>query len=133
MKKVIDVVPKGGAVPIPDGRFFCDWQGKGVDFFQNCVIIHYVPLGGLAQLVRAPASHAGGRWFESISLHQTKHPIRLDGVFCLVLVFRVMDSNPSKCNADERCRRRLDGAEHLFSANGRKCNPSPLVSTIKEP
>ena len=26
--------------------------------------------GGLAQLVRAPASHAGGRWFESISLHQ---------------------------------------------------------------
>ena len=27
--------------------------------------------GGLAQLVRAPASHAGGRWFESISLHQS--------------------------------------------------------------
>jgi hypothetical protein len=29
--------------------------------------IHY---GGLAQLVRAPASHAGGHWFESSSLHQ---------------------------------------------------------------
>ncbi len=27
--------------------------------------------GGLAQLVRAPASHAGGHWFESSSLH---HP-----------------------------------------------------------
>ena len=27
--------------------------------------------GGLAQLVRAPASHAGGHWFESSSLHQT--------------------------------------------------------------
>ena len=26
--------------------------------------------GGLAQLVRAPASHAGGHWFESSSLHQ---------------------------------------------------------------
>ena len=26
--------------------------------------------GHVAQLVRAPASHAGGRWFESISLHQ---------------------------------------------------------------
>ena len=30
--------------------------------------------GGLAQLVRAPASHAGGHWFESSSLHQTKTP-----------------------------------------------------------
>ena len=28
--------------------------------------------GGLAQLVRAPASHAGGHWFESSSLHQRK-------------------------------------------------------------
>ena len=28
------------------------------------------PFGGLAQLVRAPASHAGGHWFESSSLHQ---------------------------------------------------------------
>ena len=28
------------------------------------------PNGGLAQLVRAPASHAGGHWFESSSLHQ---------------------------------------------------------------
>ena len=30
--------------------------------------------GGLAQLVRAPASHAGGHWFESSSLHQIKTP-----------------------------------------------------------
>ena len=29
------------------------------------------PHGGLAQLVRAPASHAGGHWFESSSLHQS--------------------------------------------------------------
>ena len=37
--------------------------------------------GGLAQLVRAPASHAGGHWFESSSLHQTEsHPKRV--VFC---------------------------------------------------
>ena len=28
--------------------------------------------GGLAQLVRAPASHAGGHWFESSSLHQNE-------------------------------------------------------------
>ena len=33
-----------------------------------------IPLlyGGLAQLVRALASHARGRWFKSISLHQQK-------------------------------------------------------------
>ena len=30
--------------------------------------------GGLAQLVRAPASHAGGHWFESSSLHQKDAP-----------------------------------------------------------
>ena len=29
--------------------------------------------GGLAQLVRAPASHAGGHWFESSSLHHEKN------------------------------------------------------------
>ena len=29
------------------------------------------PYGHVAQLVRAPASHAGGRWFESSSLHHT--------------------------------------------------------------
>ena len=40
--------------------------------------------GGLAQLVRAPASHAGGHWFESSSLHQ-KVPdfARNQELFCL--------------------------------------------------
>ena len=33
--------------------------------------------GGLAQLVRAPASHAGGHWFESSSLHHRKSLICL--------------------------------------------------------
>ena len=31
-----------------------------------------IQYGGLAQLVRAPASHAGGHWFESSSLHHEK-------------------------------------------------------------
>ncbi len=34
--------------------------------------------GGLAQLVRAPASHAGGHWFESSSLHQ-ENPLEPQG------------------------------------------------------
>ena len=32
--------------------------------------VRVTTFGGLAQLVRAPASHAGGHWFESSSLHQ---------------------------------------------------------------
>ena len=39
--------------------------------------------GGLAQLVRAPASHAGGHWFESSSLHQIPPHLRWDFSFCL--------------------------------------------------
>ena len=34
--------------------------------------------GGFAQLVRAPASHAGGHWFESSSLHQIPPHLRWD-------------------------------------------------------
>ena len=41
----------------------------GLAFLENCGIISHVLNGGLAQLVRAPASHAGGHWFESSSLH----------------------------------------------------------------
>ena len=38
-------------------------------------------IGGLAQLVRAPASHAGGHWFESSSLHQTLEIAMISRVF----------------------------------------------------
>ena len=38
--------------------------------------------GGLAQLVRAPASHAGGHWFESSSLHhKNAGNLAISGVF----------------------------------------------------
>ena len=37
-----------------------------------CGVLWAQKQGGLAQLVRAPASHAGGHWFESSSLHQRK-------------------------------------------------------------
>ena len=39
--------------------------------------------GGLAQLVRAPASHAGGHWFESSSLHQRERHSLWNGVLFL--------------------------------------------------
>ena len=42
--------------------------------------------GGLAQLVRAPASHAGGHWFESSSLHQNPlEPKGFGGFFYSVM------------------------------------------------
>ena len=46
--------------------------------------VRVTTVGGLAQLVRAPASHAGGHWFESSSLHQ-KVPdfARNQELFCL--------------------------------------------------
>ena len=34
-------------------------------------------------MVRVPASHAGGRWFESSCLHQKKEPLK-EGFFLLV-------------------------------------------------
>ena len=44
--------------------------------FKSCYPHHrnacQIKDGGLAQLVRAPASHAGGHWFESSSLHHRK-------------------------------------------------------------
>ena len=46
-----------------------------LDFLKIYAIILWH--GGLAQLVRAPASHAGGHWFESSSLHHVK------SLFCL--------------------------------------------------
>ncbi len=43
--------------------------------------------GGLAQLVRAPALHAGGQGFDSLILHKnkTKDKSRKTKGFCLVL------------------------------------------------
>ena len=40
--------------------------------------------GGLAQLVRAPASHAGGHWFESSSLHQILGNLVFPRIFCFL-------------------------------------------------
>ncbi len=41
-------------------------------FLNTCVYNNQAADGGLAQLVRALASHARGHWFESSSLHQKK-------------------------------------------------------------
>ena len=69
--------------------------------------------GGLAQLVRAPASHAGGLGFESLILH---HTVRTrtrffmkkgSGTFCLSEVC-VCDSNKHPSGAFEQ-QNRLPG------------------------
>ena len=50
--------------------------------------------GGLAQLVRAPASHAGGHWFESSSLHQENslEPQGFKEFFCFLVAFSLVFS-----------------------------------------
>ena len=58
--------------------------------------------GGLAQLVRAPASHAGGREFESPSLHQASpRALQLWG-----LLFSIQQHNNRKpLDAGKNCAR----------------------------
>ena len=46
--------------------------------------VRVTTVGGLAQLVRAPASHAGGHWFESSSLHQTLGILMISRVFSFI-------------------------------------------------
>ena len=48
-------------------------------------MLKYISFGGLAQLVRVPASHAGGRAFEPRSLHHRvgSGAKRASGLFCL--------------------------------------------------
>ena len=69
-------------------------------FFEFCAIIYGVSAaaiyGGLAQLVRAPASHAGGRWFESISLHQKIPNARAFGIFVYPRFAEVLLTQPAK-------------------------------------
>src|SRR5699024_526178 len=55
----------------PPANFFAFAPKKGLHFAHSRAIIVAFPFGGLAQLVRAPASHAGGLGFESLILHQT--------------------------------------------------------------
>ena len=74
--------------------------------------------GGLAQLVRAPASHAGGHWFESSSLHQ-KVPdfVRNQELFLFISSnsdaafwrFSLDPNRDPKAERSGKCRRGADG------------------------
>ena len=75
--------------------------------------LHFLPSGENANRARSAAPK------KTVSL--------LAG--CLFL--RGAGSNPSKCNADERCRRGLDRGEPSFSSIGRKCKSSPVSGTNK--
>ncbi len=58
-------------------------ENWGLQFLPRHGIISLFRFGGLAQLVRAPASHAGGLGFESLILHQTQGrlPEKVSGFF----------------------------------------------------
>ena len=98
--------PVGQIFPGAEGRFFQIFAFPF--FFRKCEFSSCNPVrvgvychlfGGLAQLVRALASHARGHWFESSSLHQSaagstclrrflrqkksRNP-KVSGLFCLI-------------------------------------------------
>ena len=52
-------------------KLFSKNENLGLHLDQRSGIINTFRFGGLAQLVRAPASHAGGLGFESLILHHT--------------------------------------------------------------
>ena len=83
-------------------------------------------IGGLAQLVRAPASHAGGHWFESSSLHQ-KVPdfARNQELFLFILLnsdaaFWRFSLDPNRDPKAERSGKHRRGADGII-------RPSPAV------
>ena len=82
--------------------------------------------GGLAQLVRAPASHAGGHWFESSSLHQ-KVPdfVRNQELFLFIssnsdAAFWRFSHDPNRDPKAERSGKHRRGADGII-------RPSPAV------
>ncbi len=89
---------------------------------KGCAIIYKLPKnGGLAQLVRASASHAEGRRFESAALHQQKSVFcqRTKGAF-LHDVFRWAERDVH-CVRDVSRRRDVRSArekEHITATGG---------------
>ena len=76
--------------------------------------------GGLAQLVRAPASHAGGHWFESSSLHQ-KVPdfVRNQELFLFIssnsdAAFWRFSHDPNRDPKADRSGKRRRGADGII-------------------
>ena len=83
-------------------------------------------IGGLAQLVRAPASHAGGHWFESSSLHQ-KVPdfVRNQELFLFIssnsdAAFWRFSLDPNRDPKAERSGKHRRGADGII-------RPSPTI------
>ena len=62
-----------------------------------CGVLWAQKQGGLAQLVRAPASHAGGHWFESSSLHQKIHDFARNHEFFFIFICKEFASKFDFC------------------------------------
>ena len=78
-------------------------------------------IGGLAQLVRAPASHAGGHWFESSSLHQkvlgfagNRELFLLMGLFNYVLRLRFLRDPNADPKAERTGKHRRGARQGMF-------------------
>ena len=88
------------------------------------------PFGGLAQLVRAPASHAGGHWFESSSLHQKHWKFQgISSVFICFFNFSVYlpwtDFWPFSIDHRNTTDRKTPASAGVFSFALMPCLPLP--------
>ena len=86
--------------------------------------------GGLAQQVRAPASHAGGHWFESSSLHQKHWKFQgISSVFICFFNFSVYlpwtDFWPFSIDHRNTTDRKTPASAGVFSFALMPCLPLP--------
>ena len=82
--------------------------------------VRVTTVGGLAQLVRAPASHAGGHWFESSSLHQ-KVPDFVRNQELFLFMFSNSDAAFGRFLRDPKAER---SGKHGRERRGRGCSPA---------
>ena len=91
-------------------KLFSKNENLGLHLDQRSGIISTFRFGGLAQLVRAPASHAGGLGFESLILH---HTVRTRTRFFTkkgsgTFLFHKMFSMPRVCRTVNKNEQRQD-------------------------
>ena len=86
-------------------------------------------IGGLAQLVRAPASHAGGHWFESSSLHQKVPDFRRNQELFLHLCSQIVTRHFGVFRLTQKPRGQESTGEGRMASSA----PLPLFFVVTSP
>ena len=119
--------PEQTAIFPPFQAFF----GKIFAFFLHNSFFQYnfAPqntIGALVQLVRMPACHAGGRWFESCT-HRTGSDAKSIAPCCFLPIRQGDASNRAfECSGDRGGLMRWPGTKKMALANSRPVVPSRI-------